>query len=547
MQKEKAIPIVGRRTIYGGIGARLALTAQGAPNPPTSVLTSDEIDTKCRLVLSEISRCESCEEQYIESSVLHSVPQTFVPSELCVELGLELDRLLTEQILREERLLATVSTSPIDPRHLEPKLLGDTIASSDTNDSDLCVACNNHCKWAPFCDANELARRRKALYRELKSAEKYAAKTIQSVVARSALNGGETKFIRTELITELSDEIQQIDSKLKLAHIDNELHRTHASKNESVSIQSIHGYDTTVKRQDALWALEHEHNKHVAQLAASETIDSILDWMVAGWYFGEQDIKEKRLLTEVPSFDQRGTFVDKATSVQWESNTNAIRDANANARDVMRDANASVETNMKYGLFCLTFMYFRMLHVLRKEKATWDGSNDLVSLRHGPPLSEERKKIIQEEKNEVFRTARIEYAMQKARAGEERKKMRLENERLEKAKIREWGNKKKQAEQRLATTVQRVFRGHLGRRIAMTRALQQERAVYDEALANACATDIARVWRGFCGRVDAGYLRAEMAKFLFAIREEEARDEEEEYLATTNRLQRYIKKKERNQ
>ena len=49
------------------------------------------------------------------------------------------------------------------------------------------------------------------------------------------------------------------------------------------------------------------------------------------------------------------------------------------------------------------------------------------------------------------------------------------------------------------------------------------------------ATDIARVWRGYCGRIDAGYLRAEMAKFLFAIREEEARDEEEELLA----LQRY--------
>ncbi len=42
-----------------------------------------------------------------------------------------------------------------------------------------------------------------------------------------------------------------------------------------------------------------------------------------------------------------------------------------------------------------------------------------------------------------------------------------------------------------------------------------------------CATNIARVWRGHCGRIDAGYLRAEMAKFLFAIREEEVRDEEQ--------------------
>jgi len=111
------------------------------------------------------------------------------------------------------------------------------------------------------------------------------------------------------------------------------------------------------------------------------------------------------------------------------------------------------------------------------------------------------------------------------------------------AKIRKWDNKKKQAQQRLAMTVQRVFRGHLGRNIARMRAIETERADYAEALTNACATDIARVWRGYCGRLDAGYLRAEMAKFLFAIREEEARDEEGEYLATTNRLQRKLQMK----
>lgn len=76
--------------------------------------------------------------------------------------------------------------------------------------------------------------------------------------------------------------------------------------------------------------------------------------------------------------------------------------------------------------------------------------------------------------------------------------------------------------------------------MANARALHKERIKYTEALRNDCATDIARVWRGYCGRIDAGYLRAEMAQFLFAIRQEEARDEEEEYLATTNALQRKI-------
>ena len=72
-----------------------------------------------------------------------------------------------------------------------------------------------------------------------------------------------------------------------------------------------------------------------------------------------------------------------------------------------------------------------------------------------------------------------------------------------------------------------MFRGFLGRKVADTREREQNRIKSAESQRNACATDIARVWRGYCGRIDAGYLRAEMAKFLFAIREDEVRDEEQ--------------------
>ena len=152
--------------------------------------------------------------------------------------------------------------------------------------------------------------------------------------------------------------------------------------------------------------------------------------MLEGWYFGERDTKDNGLLMEVSLHDQRGSMADRASSVQRKSNANAIHDSRANeaAAEDMR----GVVTTMKYGLFCLTFMYFRALHTLHKEKASWDGTNDLVSLRHGPPLSEERKKIIQEEKNAEFRRKRIKYAMQKARAGEEQWRQRSERERMEK-------------------------------------------------------------------------------------------------------------------
>jgi hypothetical protein len=85
----------------------------------------------------------------------------------------------------------------------------------------------------------------------------------------------------------------------------------------------------------------------------------------------------------------------------------------------------------------------------------------------------------------------------------------------------------KLSNQRLATTVQRVYRGHLGRKVAKMRSFQLQRAHSANILMNACATAIERVWRGYCGRMDAKYLRKEMAEFLFAIREEEANDEAE--------------------
>jgi hypothetical protein len=40
--------------------------------------------------------------------------------------------------------------------------------------------------------------------------------------------------------------------------------------------------------------------------------------------------------------------------------------------------------------------------------------------------------MIQEEKNVEFRRARMEYAMEKARVGEDRKRARIERERLKK-------------------------------------------------------------------------------------------------------------------
>jgi hypothetical protein len=281
-RRSKLIPAQGRRSLYGGLGVRPENSGLRR-KAETSTLTSAEITSKCQIILSEIDRCKHSKERYIESCVLHGVPQTFVPSELRVELEEELDQLLTEQILRDERLLATSSSSaaPSDPVGSSSYNLNRTeneILESTQNDADACLACNGHCAWAPFCDSSALTKRKKELYRELKSCEKQVGVIVESTVARSAINGGEMKFVREQLMKELSDEIKQIDTMLSLARIDSELHQTYASNDELVIIRSIHGYDMTVKRRDGISALEFEHNTHISKIISAEVVDNILQW-----------------------------------------------------------------------------------------------------------------------------------------------------------------------------------------------------------------------------------------------------------------------------
>ena len=150
--------------------------------------------------------------------------------------------------------------------------------ASDALPPDYCNSCRSRCVWTATWDAVPLVRRRDELHHELKACEGRDSTTVQSAVALSSLRGGDTKFNRKELINELSEEIELIDSKLLLTRIDSELHRTYANNDESITICSVHGYDVTVERRDGISILEQEHNKYIAQIASIEVIDDILEW-----------------------------------------------------------------------------------------------------------------------------------------------------------------------------------------------------------------------------------------------------------------------------
>jgi hypothetical protein len=72
-----------------------------------------------------------------------------------------------------------------------------------------------------------------------------------------------------------------------------------------------------------------------------------------------------------------------------------------------------------------------------------------------------------------------------------------------------------------------MYRGHLGRKRVMKIKKERQEEALALAYLNLCATDLQRVYRGYCGRRDAEQLRMEMAEFLFSLRVQEASQEED--------------------
>lgn len=76
----------------------------------------------------------------------------------------------------------------------------------------------------------------------------------------------------------------------------------------------------------------------------------------------------------------------------------------------------------RFGLFSLTFMYFRSMMLLRREQESWGGTGDAVGGGGGAAkVTSERKKMILEQRNAENRGIMLDKAMNKARTGEERR------------------------------------------------------------------------------------------------------------------------------
>ena len=113
-----------------------------------------------------------------------------------------------------------------------------------------------------------------------------------------------------------------------------------------------------------------------------------------------------------------------------------------------------------------------------------------------------------------------------------RKAQRAEAERAAAAKKAYEIVKKKKKMKKGATHMQRLYRGHIGRKAARRWAMKKAELEAMNALMHASALTMERAFRGYVGRMHAAEKRAEMAEFIAMIRMEEAAADEEDYWRT---------------
>ena len=450
-----------------------------------------------------------------------------------------------------------------------------------------CYACNaNPCQWRPTCDVPKLKERRGELGDEIHFVRMHPdVEKFESVVPLSAQRGGSKRFRRHDLMHELTFEDTLLERQVRLCGLDKELHDSWATKKEHIEVKVLHGYRTLMWVANARKALDYEHNKLVAATFATELVDDILEFMLEGWVFGE--VKSKYKMTGfVPSVNPEGKVKALLNPVKSMSEVMEDEDNNGIPDDALEDSPEwqlsdkkaiqpgderdgelkTTESNIRFGIFTLTFMYFRAMALLRKEKKSWikgddddddeyeeeedeggDDSDEDGGGSGGGGGNKKRKKSAAEKARRKAETkaldAKLSKDMGRATTGEQRKRIREDGEQKAAAANLYAKVKLENQEKDAAQDLQRVYRGHLGRKAGRRWAMKRAELWAMNALMNASAITMQRIFRGFMGKKKASDVRAEMAEFIAMIRIEEAMNDEEEFWRTHtfSRIKRDIK------
>ena len=431
-----------------------------------------------------------------------------------------------------------------------------------------CIACrSNPCRWETSVDMAVCTDRINVLSMEIERVRNdRESQLIESSVALSAMLGGNTSFLRLDLLYELNSELSAVQRAVNLNAVDKELHDAYSSLKESMEVRALHGYPMLLWVNNARVALEQRQSRLCAEVVAHEICDDILDWMLEGWYFGER-VSDYTIMGYIPSMKQgsriragldqvtysgvaasrlnrrylaqkhnylideqrRGVATDKAQFVERHAQ------ARIEAESLKKDFEANdhslnvVENTLKYFIFTCTLMYFRSMALVTRETRSWsdsDGGKKAVTT--------ERLRMISEQSNYAARVKRIGAAFERGRRGEQAKRDRdiilRRDAIMRRIKIASERHLKDDS----CRVMQRVYRGFIGRRNAKIWAVKRAELEAMNALLHQTAIVIQRTYRRYLARVLLDETRKEMAQFIAFLRDQEAKQDEEQYWQTHN-------------
>ncbi|POM60959.1 hypothetical protein PHPALM_30101 [Phytophthora palmivora] len=269
-----------------------------------------------------------------------------------------------------------------------------------------CTACwTNPCHWKPFLEESHktIQERIDVIREELERVKHCPDLMITSSVCMVAVkSGNQTVTLRkSDLFDELTLEAKIWEKNLRLKAVDEELHETFRSKNEFFETQALHGFRQIQHKNKVQVALQREHNVLVAHLTAYEVVEDVLESMLEGWIFGERE-SERQVLGYVPSLKREGPLTmqdlrrfeqdrrilqvrqdireeqlqnaqglpfDKWKPIEVEAFQVNLTKKAVQKGSEMDKSLTETENALKFGLFCMTLMYFRGLSLLKKQKA----------------------------------------------------------------------------------------------------------------------------------------------------------------------------------
>lgn len=101
------------------------------------------------------------------------------------------------------------------------------------------MACRQKpCCWKPYIDEKKFLKRKDTVEKEITRVKlSKEIPTFESPIARSAMLGGSSTFMRLDLLRELSEEKADAERLIHMVHVDKEFHDAVASKDDYFEIR----------------------------------------------------------------------------------------------------------------------------------------------------------------------------------------------------------------------------------------------------------------------------------------------------------------------